>query len=130
MDGLGHIYKNRWFARWARKNGLSDDMLVLAVQEMKRGLVDADLGGGLFKKRIGRAGTGKSGGYRTLLATNRKDRWVFIFGFAKNTRSNITTVEMIALRKLTSHLLALTSKQIYQLQAAEELQEVSHHDDL
>jgi hypothetical protein len=34
---------------------------------MTEGLFDADLGGGLFKKRIARQGQGKSGGFRTLV---------------------------------------------------------------
>ena len=48
--------------------------------EMTNWLFDADLGGGLFKKRIARPGQGKSGGYRTLGATNKGDRWVFVYG--------------------------------------------------
>lgn len=68
------VYKTRWFDRWARREGLTDAGLCAAVQEMAQGLVDADLGGGLVKKRIGRRGQGKSGGYRTLVATNR-GRW-------------------------------------------------------
>ena len=48
------IYKTRWFARWARKEGLSTPALCEAVREMVEGLYDADLGGGLVKKRIGR----------------------------------------------------------------------------
>ncbi|MDO9202972.1 MAG: type II toxin-antitoxin system RelE/ParE family toxin, partial [Hydrogenophaga sp.] len=62
-----NIYKTRWFDRWARKEGLAASSLCTAVHEMMLGLVDADLGGGLVKKRIGRPGQGKSGGYRTLV---------------------------------------------------------------
>lgn len=32
------IYKTRWFARWARKAGLKDDALRLAVKEIQDGL--------------------------------------------------------------------------------------------
>lgn len=70
------IYTTRWFDRWARTQGLTAASLCAAVRELQAGLVDADLGGGLFKKRIGRPGRGKSGGYRTLVATNKGDRWV------------------------------------------------------
>ena len=76
-------YKTRWFARWARKEGLSDKALHGAVEEMANGLFDADLGGDLLKKRIARAGQGKSGGYRTLVATNRGSRWIFVYGLPK-----------------------------------------------
>jgi hypothetical protein len=54
---------------------------------MAQGLFEADLGGDLLKKRIARPGQGKSGGYRTLVATNRDSRWIFVYGFAKNARS-------------------------------------------
>jgi hypothetical protein len=56
---------------------------------MSGGLYDAELGGGLFKKRIARPGQGKRGGYRTLIASNKGDKWFFVFGFPKNERSNI-----------------------------------------
>jgi hypothetical protein len=40
---------------------------------MANGLIDADLGGGIVKKRIALPGQGKRGSTRTLLATNRND---------------------------------------------------------
>jgi hypothetical protein len=118
------VYKTRWFDRWARKEGLAASSLCAAVREMNLGLVDADLGGGLVKKRIGRAGQGKSGGYRTLVATNRGSRWVFVFGFPKNERSNIDKDETEALKKLAAHLLSLTAQALGKAQSAGELIEV------
>lgn len=75
-------------------------------------MVDADLGGGIFKKRVALPGRGKRGSVRTLLATNRKDRWIFVFGFEKNERANISDKELEALRLLAGDLLALTEPQI------------------
>ncbi len=83
------IYKTRWFDRWGRKQGIKTISLCRAVQEITAGLYEADLGGGLIKKRVARIGRGKSGGFRTLLATNKDDRWIFVFGFSKNERANI-----------------------------------------
>ncbi len=83
------IYKTHWFDNWAKKQNLSSQALCQAVQEMKNGLYDADLGGGLFKKRIAKPEHGKSGGFRTLIATNKGSRWFFVFGFEKNARNNI-----------------------------------------
>lgn len=103
------IYVTRWFARWARKEGLTEPGLCAAVREMAAGLFEADLGGGLLKKRIARSGQGKSGGFRTLVATNKGNRWIFVFGFSKNQRSNIDRDEEEALRKLAAHLLSLTT---------------------
>lgn len=92
---------------------------------MANGLFDADLGSGLFKKRIGRPGQGKSGGYRTLVATNKDNRWAFVYGFPKNKRSNIDKDEADALKKLATHLLSLTALAMTRATEAGELIEVN-----
>ena len=119
------IYKTRWFDRWARKQDLSTRALCEAVREMQAGLYEADLGGGLLKKRIARPGQGKSGGFRTLVATNRGGKWFFVFGFPKNVRSNIDKDEEDSLKKLASHLLSLSSPALVTAQRAGELMEVN-----
>lgn len=118
------IYKNRTFDRWARKSGLNNLSLCNAVNEMAAGLYDADLGGGLFKKRIAKPGKGKSGGFRTLIATNNEDRWFFIFGFSKNERSNIDKDEEEALKMLSKQLLAYTPDELEQAKNSNALIEV------
>lgn len=118
------IYKTRWFDRWSRKQGISEHSLCAAVHEMAQGLYEADLGGGLIKKRLARQGQGKSGGYRTLVATNKGNRWIFVFGFPKNERSNIDKDEEEALKKLAAHLLSLTPQALTKAQSANELMEV------
>ena len=90
----------------------------------RRGLYEADLGGGLLKKRIARPGQGKSGGFRTLVATNKGNRWIFVYGFPKNERSNIDKDEEEALKKLAAHLLSLTTQALGKAQRAGELIEV------
>ena len=106
------IFKTRHFARWARKSGLDDSLLQVAVREMESGLLEADLGGGIVKKRIALPGRGKRGSTRTLLATNRNDRWIFVFGFEKNERVNISRKDLESLKKLANDLLGLTEAQI------------------
>jgi hypothetical protein len=118
------VYKTRWFDRWARKQDLRDSSLCAAVREMTEGLIDADLGGGLVKKRVGRPGQGKSGGYRTLVATNRGNRWVFVYGFQKSERSNIASDEADALKKLAAELLSLNAVAVAKATQAGELIEV------
>ena len=118
------VFKTQWFDRWARKGGLSASSLGAAVREMLHGLVDADLGGGLVKKRIGRPGHGKRGGYRTLVATNKGNRRVFVFGFPKNERSNIDKDETETLKKLAAHRLSLTPQALGKAQSAGVLIEV------
>lgn len=119
------IYKTRWFDRWARKQNLSTRSLCEAVREMEAGLYEADLGGGLLKKRIARPGQGKSGGFRTLMATNKGSKWFFVFGFPKNVRSNIDKDEEDSLKKLASHLLSLSPPALVTAQRAGELMEVN-----
>jgi hypothetical protein len=91
---------------------------------MRAGLYDADLGGGLLKKRIARTGQGKRGGFRTLVATNKGSRWIFVYGFPKNERSNIDKDEEDALKHLAAHLLGLTAQLLDQAERAGELMEV------
>lgn len=119
------IYKTRWFARWANKQGLTSPSLCAAVREMTEGLYDADLGNGMLKKRIARPGQGKRSGFRTLVATNKGNRWIFLFGFPKNERSNIDKDEEVALKLLAAHLLSLTAQSLDQAQHAGELMEVN-----
>lgn len=118
------VYQTRWFDRWARKQGLTTSSLCVAVREMRAGLYDADLGGGLLKKRIARTGQGKRGGFRTLVVTNKGTRWIFVYGFPKNERSNIDKDEEDALKHLAAHLLALTAQALNQAESAGELMEV------
>lgn len=118
-------YKTHWFDRWAKKQSLSTQALCKAVREMSDGLFEADLGGGLLKKRIAREGQGKSSGFRTLVATNKGSRWIFVFGFSKNVRSNIDKDEEEALKNLAAHLLSLSSQAIEIAQSANELIEVN-----
>lgn len=106
------VFKTRHFNRWMRKTELSDRALCAAVDEMAQGLIDADLGGGVAKKRIGLAGRGKRGGARTLVATNRGNRWFFVYGFEKNDRANIADDELEALQDIASQLLARSGQQL------------------
>ena len=109
-----------------RKTGLTDRALCSAVAEMMQGLIDADLGGGVVKKRVGLAGRGKRGGARTLVATNKGNRWFFIYGFEKNDRANITDDELEALNDIAEQLLARTGKQLDETVQDGSLQEICH----
>lgn len=100
-------FKTRVFARWARKEGVTDRALLVAVAEMESGLVDARLGGGLFKKRVALPGGGKRGGARTIVAGNFRDRWIFLYGFTKNERANIDQKEERDLKRIAGAMLEL-----------------------
>jgi hypothetical protein len=122
---LTQIYKLKGFGRFQRKERISDAALRKTIGSVEAGLVDADLGGGLVKQRLARAGQGKSGGYRTVIAFRRGDRAVFLYGFAKNERSNIGTEELDEFRRLARGFLELTAQQIGALIAENELMEVN-----
>jgi len=93
---------------------------------MEQGLIDANLGGGVVKKRLALPGRGKRGGARTLVATNKGDRWFFLFGFEKNERANITAEELEGLREITRQLLGMTSEQLDEAVRDGSLQEICH----
>lgn len=95
---LPQVLKRKDFARWQAGEKLSDAALCKAVREMESGLIDADLGGHLYKKRVARAGGGKSGGYRTLLSARIGTRYVFLHGYPKSATANIAQDEKKALQ--------------------------------
>ena len=120
------VLKTRTFARWAKREDLTDRELRDAVSEMERGLIDAHLGGGVLKKRIAKRGQGKSGGYRVIVASNLGDRWVFMFGFAKNERDNIDDKELRLIKDLAAVFLAMNEPMLKRAIAAGELVESRH----
>ncbi len=123
---MKRVFKTRYFSRWMRKAELTDSTLCEAVTEMSQGLIDADLGGGVVKKRIGLAGRGKRGGARTLVATNKGNRWFFVYGFEKNERANIADDELEALQDIAGELLARTGRQLDEAVEDGSLQEICH----
>jgi hypothetical protein len=125
---MRRVFKTRHFSRWMRKTELSDSELCAAVAEMAQGLIDADLGKGVVKKRVGLAGRGKRGGARTLIATNKADRWFFVFGFEKNERANIANDELEALQDIAVALLSRTGRHLDEAVRDGSLQEICNDD--
>jgi hypothetical protein len=100
------VFKNKSFARFARKAQVTDATLCAAVADASRGLIDADLGGGVVKQRVARRGGGKSGGFRTIILFRFGERAFFVHGFAKNERDNIRNDELAAFRLLAAEMMA------------------------
>ncbi|PUA28161.1 MAG: hypothetical protein B0W54_16900 [Cellvibrio sp. 79] len=119
-----NVFKRKDFARWQANEKLPDSILCKAVSEMENGLIDADLGGFLYKKRIAREGRGKSGGYRTLLSARIDNRYVFLHGFSKNDKSNITQIEKKALQYAGKVFLELSTEALMTAIQADVLLEV------
>ena len=124
---MKRILKTRTFNRWLRKTLLTDSALLKAIDEMEQGLVDADLGGDVYKKRVALPGRGKRGSTRTPIATNRESRWIFMFGFEKNDRENITQAELAYLQKAAQVFLGYSDAELLLAIAREDFLEV-HHD--
>ena len=106
------VLKTRVFARFAKSESIADAQLAAAIMQAELGLIDADLGGGLIKLRIARAGKGKSGGFRTVIAYRAGSRAVFLTGFAKSRQDNIEPFELAALKLAAADLLSVTDKAV------------------
>src|ERR1035437_6893517 len=120
------IFKTRWLARFARQERITDESLLEAIARAERGLIDADLGGGLIKQRVARQGQGRSGGYRMMIAYRPSDRAVFLYGFAKNDRENIESDELLSFRQIAEKLLAADEAKIREDIETGTLQEIEH----
>lgn len=123
------VFKIRWFVRFARSERLDDESLSEAIRRAARGLIDADLGGGLIKQRVARRGRGRSGGYRMIIAYRVKERAVFLYGFAKNERENIEPDELEDLRLVARGWLEATSERIETALKDGAIQEVQHDEE-
>ena len=120
------IFKTRAFQRWGLKAGVTDSSLLDAATNMERGLVDADLGGNLFKQRVALPGRGKSGSTRTLIATRFVGVLFFLYGFEKNERENISAKELHLYQRFAGELLGLTEEQIVIALATHTLMELKN----
>jgi hypothetical protein len=113
-SGTLSVYKGKAFVRFARKARITDADLWQAAQRANDGLVDADLGGGVIKQRIARAGEGKSGGSRSIILFKKNNRAVYVYGFEKKDAANIDRRELEAFRELAEVILGYTDVEIEQ----------------
>jgi hypothetical protein len=121
------VFKIRWFVRFARGERIDDKSLSHAIARAARGLIDADLGGGLIKQRVARPGRGRSAGYRMVIAYRVGERAIFLYGFAKNERDNIAPDELEDLRDAAHGWLEATAERIAAALADGAIEEV--HDE-
>jgi len=121
------VFKNKWFVRFATAEDIDDATLCKAITDAEKGLIDADLGGGVVKLRIARGGQGASGGFRSIVVYRRGKRAFFVFGFAKKRLANIKKDELRAFKKLAKEMLALNDVEIESLKKTKALIEVTCH---
>ena len=106
------VYKSKPFARFQKKARISDFDLWSAAQSAEKGQIDADLGGGVIKQRIARAGEGKSGGARSIILFRQRSRAVYVYGFEKKDRANVKAYELEAFRELATIILGYTETEM------------------
>src|SRR3990172_2157019 len=104
------VFKTKPFARFASREGVADEEFCEAVRQAERGLIDADVGGGVIKQRLARKGQGKSGGFRSIVLFRRGSKAFFVYGFAMSDRDNIRRDELRAFRKLAGEMPRSTTR--------------------
>ncbi len=106
------VLQTKEFKKWSKSEKLSDQDLAKTISEIENGLIDANLGGGLIKKRIAIGSSGKSGGARTIIAYQKGRKAFFLYGFKKNEMSNINDTELKVLRKFGEILMTRSNIEI------------------
>jgi hypothetical protein len=118
------IYKNAWFGRFARREKIKDAVLKDAIARAERGIIDAELGGGVIKQRIARPGQGRSGGYRSIIIFQKGERALFVYGFAKSDREDIEPDELVGFKKLAKEWFTFSDQKIAAMIKNQELTEI------
>lgn len=118
------ILKNTWFVRFVKREKISDAALKKVIGEAERGIIDADLGGGVIKQRIARTGQGKSGGYRTIIAFKKGNKAFFMYGFVKSELENLQKDELKDYKKAAKIYLNMSDEEIEKLVEMGELTEI------
>jgi len=109
------LFINKWFAKFVRKEGISNAQLHQAIREIEKGHIDADYGGGVIKQRISRTNQGKSGGYRSIILYLQGSRAFFVYGFSKSERDNIRELEKRDFKELAKITFALSETDLMKL---------------
>ena len=123
---MKRVFKTKTFDRWARKV-VADKLLCQAAREIEQGLFEADLGGGLCKKRVALPGQGKSGSARTLVAKKHKGAIFFLAGREKSTPgSDFSDKEVEAAKIIARALENANAEKLEELISSEILKEICH----
>lgn len=118
------ILKTSGFSKFTQSENITDATLLHAAKELEDGLVGAPLGSSVHKKRIANPGKGKSGGFRTIIAFRKKDRVIFIQGYAKSQVSTLKPKELKAVRKAAKEMLNWSDKEVDKLVEQDVLREI------
>jgi hypothetical protein len=123
---IKRVFKTKSFDRWAKKL-IEDKLLCIAAQEIAQGLFEADLGGGVCKKRIALPGSGKRGSTRTLVAKRHETAIFFLAGREKNSPTkDFSATEEEAAKIIAKSLENATFSQLEQMKQDGILKEICH----
>ncbi|KUG25899.1 hypothetical protein ASZ90_004271 [hydrocarbon metagenome] len=107
--------KTKWFNKWAKKNSVSDKILFKTIQDLSENLGTINLGAGLYKIRTAKSGQGKSGGHRTIVVYKESDIVIFVYGFSKIEKDNLSKEEFKYFKKLAKDLLSIDKNKYKQM---------------
>ncbi len=99
------VYKTKWFTKAAKKAGIADSDLCVAIAQIEKGQGD-DLGGGVWKKRL------LKNRWRGIVLTQGRYGWLFTYLFAKADRENIGDDELTAFKTLARDITAFSADDI------------------
>jgi len=114
------------FSKWVKKKKLNPQDLTRSLNEVIGGTFEANLGGHIYKKRVARSGKGKSGGFRTIICFKQNDRAIFVHGFSKSSKGNISEKELQSLKELAAILLNMDEDKLRSAISSGVLVEVSN----
>jgi hypothetical protein len=114
------------FGKWAKKNKVPSQALTKSLIEVISGTFEANLGGHIFKKRVAKSGKGKRGSFRTIICFKQSDRAVYLHGFSKNSKGNISIKELKSLKELADILLNINEKELQTAISSGVLMEVNN----
>lgn len=121
------VFKSKGFAKFARREGITDAKLCEAIGDAEQGKIDADYGGGVIKQRISRPNEGKSGGHRAIILFRKGKLAFFVHGFSKNDQANIDDDDVKDFKELAKRLLTSTDDDLKALTESQQFVEVICH---
>lgn len=108
--------KTKWFNKWAKKNSVTDKILLKTIDNVSNNLGTVNLGFGLYKVRTPKLGQGKSGSFRTIVVFKESEIVIFVYGFSKTDKDNLEKDELKYFKKLAKDLLKIKRQKYLELE--------------
>lgn len=108
--------KTKWFNKWAKKNSVTDKILLETIKNVSNNLGTVNLGFGLYKVRTPKIGKGKSGSFRTIVVYKESSIAIFVYGFSKTDKDNLEMEELKYFKKLAKDLLKINRQKYLELE--------------